>query len=224
MKKFSALVPLRLGSKGIKKKNIKILAGKPLCEWVLRAAFESDKIGKIYVSTESDEIKKIIDSMDMDIEIIHRPDELASDTASTESVMLHALKSIQTDYLITLQATSPLLLAKDLDKACIKFEENNYDSLLSATRTKHFIWTEDAKPLNYNPKKRPRRQDFFGSFVENGAFYISNCEQLVRTEVRLHGNIGIYEMSKETQTEIDTVEDWKIIEPILSERMRLKNK
>ena len=224
MNNFSALVPLRIGSKGIKKKNIKTLAGRPLCEWVIKAAFESDKIGKIYVSTESEEIKKVINSLEMGIEIIDRPAELASDTASTESVMLHALNYIQTDYLVTLQATSPLLEAKDLDKACVKFEEHEYDSLLSATRTKHFIWTEDAKPLNYNPKTRPRRQDFFGSFVENGAFYISNCEQLASSEVRLHGKIGIYEMAEETKTEIDTIEDWKIIEPILLERIRLQGK
>ena len=224
MNNFSALVPLRIGSKGIKKKNIKTLAGKPLCEWVIKAAFESDKIGKIYVSTESEEIKKVINSLEMGVEIIDRPAELASDTASTESVMLHALNYIQTDYLVTLQATSPLLEAKDLDNACVKFEENKYDSLLSATRTKHFIWTEDAKPLNYNPKTRPRRQDFFGSFVENGAFYISNCEQLASSEVRLHGKIGIYEMTEETKTEIDTIEDWKIIEPILLERIRLQGK
>ena len=224
MTNFSALIPLRMGSKGIKKKNIKTLAGKPLCEWVIKAAFESDKIGKIYVSTENEEIEKVINSLDMGVEIIHRPDELASDMASTESVMLHALSYIQTDYLITIQATSPLLLAKDLDEACVKFEEHEYDSLLSATRTKHFIWTEDAKPLNYNPKTRPRRQDFSGSFVENGAFYISNCEQLTKTEVRLHGKVGIYEMAEETKTEIDTIEDWKIIEPILLERMRLQDK
>ncbi len=224
MNNFSALVPLRIGSKGIKKKNIKTLAGRPLCEWVIKAAFESDKIGKIYVSTESEEIKKVINSLEMGIEIIDRPAELASDTASTESVMLHALNYIQTDYLVTLQATSPLLEAKDLDKACVKFEEHKYDSLLSATRTKHFIWTEDAKPLNYNPEKRPRRQDFFGSFVENGAFYISNCEQLASSEVRLHGKIGIYEMTEEAKTEIDTIEDWKIIEPILLERIRLQGK
>ena len=224
MTNFSALIPLRGGSKGIKKKNIKTLAGKPLCEWVIKAAFESDKIGKIYVSTESEEIKKVINSLEMGGEIIDRPAELASDTASTESVMLHALNYIQTDYLVTLQATSPLLEAKDLDNACVKFAENKYDSLLSATRTKHFIWTEDAKPLNYNPKTRPRRQDFFGSFVENGAFYISNCEQLASSEVRLHGKIGIYEMTEETKTEIDTIEDWKIIEPILLERIRLQGK
>ena len=60
MTNFSALIPLRMGSKGIKKKNIKTLAGKPLCEWVIKAAFQSDKIGKIYVSTESEEIKKVI--------------------------------------------------------------------------------------------------------------------------------------------------------------------
>ena len=222
MEKFSALVPLRLGSKGIKKKNIKILAGKPLCEWVIKAAFDSDKIAKIYVSTESEEIKQIINSMGMGIKIIDRPNNLASDTASTESVMLHALDFIETDYLVTLQATSPLLLSKDLNKACVQFKENKYDSLLSATRTKHFIWSEDAKPLNYDPKTRPRRPEFSGSFVENGAFYLSNCKQLAETKVRLHGNIGIYEMPEENKVEIDTIEDWEFIEPILSERFVAK--
>ena len=119
MEKFSALIPLRIGSKGIEKKNIKNMAGKPLCEWVIKAAFDANSIGSIYVSTESDEIKQVINSLGMDVKIIHRPDKLASDTASTESVMLHALNYIDSDYLVTIQATSPLLTSEDLDMACL---------------------------------------------------------------------------------------------------------
>ena len=212
---FSALIPLRIGSKGIKKKNIKLIAGKPLCEWAIKAASQSKFIKKIYVSTESEEIANTVSSIGENVQIIKRPQHLASDTASTESVMLHAIRNIDTRHLITIQATSPLLTSEDLDNACSKFLKNGYDSMLSAVRSKHFIWTDDAKPLNYDPSSRPRRQEFKGSYAENGAFYISDCEKLKETKVRLHGKIGIYEMPEETLAELDTIRDWNSIEPMM---------
>ena len=215
MVEFSALIPLRIGSKGIKKKNIKPIAGKPLCEWTIKAASQSNFIEKIYVSTESEEIARSVKSIGVNVNIIERPRHLASDTASTESVMLHAIENMDTKHLVTIQATSPLLTAEDLDNACFKLLKHGYDSLLSAVKSRHFIWTNDAKPLNYNPSFRPRRQEFEGSYAENGAFYISDCKKLKETKVRLHGKIGIYEMPEKTLAELDTIEDWELIEPML---------
>lgn len=213
-----------MGSKGIKKKNIKPIAGRPLCEWTIKAALESKTIEKIYVSTESAEIAQTVKSLSAEVTIIDRPQHLASDTASTEGVMLHAIESMDTRYLITIQATSPLLTANDLDEACSKFLDNGYDSLLSAVRSKQFIWTDAAEPLNYDPRFRPRRQEFVGSFVENGAFYISDCKKLKETKIRLHGNIGIYEMPEKTLAELDTIKDWEVIEPMLLEHSLSANR
>ena len=219
MYQFSALIPLRIGSKGIHKKNIKKIGGKQLCEWVIQAACSAKHIGNVYVSTESSEISEIIDNLNLDITVISRPPELATDIASTESVMLHSLNYISSENLVTIQATSPLLSESDLDNACEQFIDQKNDSVLSAVRMKRFLWSDDGKPLNYMPESRPRRQDFDGTFIENGAFYISNCGLLAETKSRLHGNIGIFEMSEDTFIEIDTPEDWSMVEKIMNERL-----
>ena len=216
---FSALIPLRIGSKGIQKKNIKKIAGKPLCEWVLRAACEAKHIKTVYVSTESSEIAQTVQNLKLDVKLIFRPEHLASDIASTEAVMLHALDYISTDKLITIQATSPLLSGLDLDGACAQFLDKKNDSLLTAVRMKRFLWSDDGFPLNYQPISRPRRQDFDGTFVENGAFYISDCKLLAETKSRLHGDMGIYEMSEDTFIELDTPADWELVEKIMNERV-----
>src|SRR5690606_25028380 len=95
---------------------------------------------------------------------------------------------------------------------------NRYDSLLSAVRSKRFFWRDDGTPLNYDPKFRPRRQDFAGSLVENGAFYITTKSLLALSECRLGGNIGIYEMPEYAEAEIDDPSDWQIVARLLEQR------
>ena len=218
-KTFSALIPLRIGSKGIPKKNIKKIAGKPLFEWVLRAALNAKHIDDIYISTESEEIMNEVEALGVGVKIIQRPAHLADDFASTEAVMLHALNQLASDYMVTIQATSPLLTQLDIDSACAQFAQAGHDSLLSAVRMKRFLWSEEGCPLNYDPEKRPRRQNFRGTLIENGAFYISDLTLLAETKTRLHGNIGIYEMPEDTFIELDSPADWLLVEQIMNERL-----
>ena len=110
---FTALIPLRGGSKSIPDKNIKPFMGKPLCYWVLRAACASPNIDSVWVSTDSEIIKETVEGFNLTVEFLDRPQELASDTATTESVMLHFANQIDFLNLITIQATSPLLSAND---------------------------------------------------------------------------------------------------------------
>ena len=112
-----ALIPFRGGSKGIIKKNIKLIAGKPLCEWVLCSAVNSDSINEVFVSTDSKEISGVVEDLKLGIEVINRPPEISTDTASTESVMLHFMEKVNFDNLVTIQATSPLLESVHLDQA-----------------------------------------------------------------------------------------------------------
>ena len=219
--KILALVPLRGGSKSIIKKNIKFIADKPLCEWTLSAAVDSQLIEEVYVSTDSQEIKKVVQSLDMEVRVIDRPAELATDSSSTESVIMHFMDQIDFDCLVTIQATSPLLQSNDLDQALEYFIDKEFDSLLSVVRTKSFFWDERGFPINYNPLERPRRQEFKGTLMENGAFYITDKKILEQTECRLGGNIGFYEMSSETATEIDEASDWEIVSNLLKKRHNL---
>ena len=216
--KTVALIPLRGGSKTIPKKNIKDIAGKPLCAWVLEAAVNSNKIDEVYVSTESPEIIEVIRDLSLGINLVKRPDQYATDDASTESVIIDFMKNIEFDRLVTIQATSPLLLSNDLDSALDDFEIQNCDSMLSVVRAKRFFWNEDGTPINYDVHNRPRRQEFKGTLMENGAFYITTRETLLQYNNRLGGKIGLFEMAEETSIEIDEPLDWDIVKQLLKAR------
>ena len=214
-----ALVPLRGGSKAIPGKNIKIIGERPLCAWVLDAAVNAARIAQVCVSTDDQEIKEVVTRLDLGIRIIDRPAELATDEASTESVMLHFLEhSTEFDRLVTIQATSPLLEGWQLDEALERYETEQYDSMLSVVRTKAFFWNEDGTPVNYDPMHRPRRQDCAGTLMENGAFYITNRALLARSRCRLGGRVGLYEMPPDTAIEIDDPTDWDMVEQLLKNR------
>ena len=117
--KIVTLIPLRGGSKSIPYKNIKLMAGKPLCYWTLKAASESKYIDEVWVSTEDAKIKKVVESLGLGkkVKVIDRPMEFAQDTSSTESVMMHFADNVKFDILNLIQATSPFTTSNDLDTA-----------------------------------------------------------------------------------------------------------
>ena len=218
-----ALIPLRAGSVSIPNKNIKALCGKPLFFWVVDAAFKSDNIDEVYISTDSQEIAKIAKYYFPKVKIIDRPSILATNTASTESVMLHFMAMVNFDILITIQATSPLITSFDIDSAIVNFLENNFDSMLTAVRCKRFFWSDNSTPLNYDPAIRPLRQDFVGTLMENGAFYLTKRSILSVHSCRLGGKIGIHEMSELSSIEIDEPDDWDRVEEIFQSQLSINN-
>ncbi len=217
-KKTVALIPLRGGSKSIPLKNIKTMAGRPLCAWVLDAACSALGPENVFVSTDSNAIIDIVRSINPGVNIIIRPGDISTDKASTESVMLHFAGSVDFDTLITMQATSPLTTPDDIRQALRLFDEGGYDSLVTGVSTRRFYWTDNCEPVNYNPLKRPRRQDMDGWIMENGAFYITDRKILMESKCRLGGRTAIYKMSPDTAIEIDEDEDWNIAEMYLQKR------
>ena len=131
------------------------------------------------------------------------------------------MKQVDFDCLVTIQATSPLLESNHLDQALKYFVSNKFDSLLSVVRSKRFFWDEKGFPINYNPMYRPRRQEFKGTLMENGAFYITNKDILEKTKCRLGGSIGFYEMSEESGVEIDELSDWLTVSNLLEKRQKI---
>ena len=222
-----ALIPARCGSKSIPFKNIKNFCGKPLIYWSLLAAQKSNKIDEIYVATDCEEIGSVINSFGFSkVQVYDREAENANDIATTESIMLEFIYKNNfddKDLLLLIQATSPLTQTKDFDKALEKLKIEKSDSLLTCVRTKRFFWTDVAAPLNYDFNNRPRRQDFDGTFMENGAFYINSIGNIKKYQNRLSGKIAIYEMDEYTSIEIDEQDDW-IIKEQLMKRYFLPNK
>lgn len=223
-----AFIPVRGGSKSIPLKNIKLIAGKPLVYWTIKAAIECKYIDKIYVATDSDKIKNTVQDMKDElckenrIEIISRSAESATDNASTEFVMMEFSQCFDFDNIVLIQATSPLLTGDDLNRGFEIYQQSGVDSVLSAVRQKRFNWEVNefgiASALNYDIFNRPRRQEFNGYFVENGAFYITSKRRLENTKNRISGTIKICEMSEETFLEIDEPSDWNTIEKLLVKR------
>ena len=222
-----AFIPVRGGSKSIPLKNIKPISGKPLVYWTVKAACGCKYIDKVYVATDNDKIKETVESFMTGIEaelfskaeLIGRSAESASDTASTEFAMLEFAYNYDFDNIVLVQATSPLLQADDLDRGFDAFNSAGTDSVLSVVRQKRFHWKNDengyAHPTNYDVFHRPRRQEFDGYLVENGAFYISSKADLIKTQNRVSGNIKAVEMSEDTFFEIDEPSDWVIIEALM---------
>lgn len=223
MDKYVAFIPVRGGSKSIPLKNIKEIAGQPLVYWAIDAAVGAPQIDKVYICTDSDDIKVATEKYDnpdvAKLEVIGRSPETATDTASTESAMIEFAENYDFENIILIQATSPLITYKDLSNAIEKYEENKFDSLLSVVPQKRFIWKFNkdgsVSPENYDYENRPRRQEFDGFLVENGAFYITSRKRLLDTKCRLSGKIGCQEMSEKSYYEIDERSDWEIIEKIL---------
>lgn len=218
-----AFIPVRGGSKSIPLKNIKEIAGKPLVFWTVKAANDCKEIGRVYVSTDSEEIKKTVESFEMKkVIVIGRGKETATDVASTESVMLEFASKYEFDNIFLIQATSPLLDTEDLSKGYKLYCEEGTDSVFSAVKQKRFHWEirDDglAYPINYDIFHRPRRQEFAGYYVENGAFFITSKEMLLKNKNRMSGNIKLYEMNDDSYFEIDEPSDWVIIEALLKRK------
>ncbi len=222
-----AFIPVRCGSKSIPFKNIKDFCGKPLVYWNLEALQNSTNIDEIYVATDCDEIKEVVNSFGLSkVKVYDRDPKNANDTASTESVMLEFIGKNNfndSDLFFLVQATSPLTQTKDFDEALKKLEIEKANSLLTCVRTKRFYWNETGTPRNYDYTNRPRRQDFDGMLMENGAFYINSIKNIKKDKNRLSAKIAIYEMEEFTSVEIDEEDDW-IIKEQLMKKYILKSK
>lgn len=224
-----AFIPVRGGSKSIPLKNIKMMAGHPLVYWTAKAACECKYIDRVYISTDSSEIRNAVDSFTQEdtvfskIELIDRSTESASDTASTEYVMLEFAEKVDFDNIVLVQATSPLLCFEDLNRGFEEFQKPDADSVMSVVHQYRFNWQYEENglihPTNYDVFHRPRRQEFSGYLVENGAFYITSRNRLLSTKNRVSGNIRAVEMPEDTFFEIDEPSDWVMIENLLQRRL-----
>jgi len=225
--KSIAILPLRKGSKGIPGKNKKKILGRPLYQWVLGEAIFSS-LDEIYVFTDDEEILDFLPqeySWTSRVKAFKRSEESASDTASTESAMIELAGALQNDFdiICLLQATSPLTRSRDINNCLNKVIADGYNSALSVVETKRFIWSKDGKPLNYDFLKRPRRQDFDGLLMENGAVYASTKDAFIDSKNRLSGNIGVSYMPEESLYEIDEPHDFVVVGDLIESVLR-KNK
>jgi len=213
------IIPARGGSKGIPGKNIKLFNGIPLINYSINYALPIIPKNQIYISTDSEEIKKVVE--DFGVKVIDRPDEISGDTATTESAISHVLNYIDNkpENVILLQATSPLRPKNSLNKIIEHFEDNKFDSLLTISSTHRFFWELDGKNANpkYDFQNRLRRQDMKEDeikYIENGSVYMFSYNHFIKNNNRLGGKIGYYIFPEECALEIDSMSDWIALEQI----------
>lgn len=224
--KIIAFIPVRGGSKSIPLKNIKPFCDKPLVCWNIEALEKCVVVDEIIVATDSVEIEKTVLAQSYKkTTIYHRLAKNACDMASTESVMLeyiHYAKPEKGDVFMLVQATSPLTEAVHFTEALEIYAKGEYDSMLTCVRNYRFFWNADGTSKNYDYMNRPRRQNFSGELMENGAFYINTIGNILKNGNRLYGKIGIYEMPEYTATEIDEPDDWIILENLMRKHLLSK--
>jgi CMP-N,N'-diacetyllegionaminic acid synthase len=207
-----AIIPARGGSKGIPRKNLIDFCGKPLLAWSIIQAKMAPQITNVYVSSDSDEILECAERFNAIG--IKRPNDIAGDTATSESAIIHACEQIgnHVETIVFLQPTSPLRKPDDVSKAIDVFRAGKFDSLFSACELHDFlIWEKDRegelRSFNYNYQNRTRRQDRSSQYVENGSIYISKKDNLFEHNNRLGGKIGMHLMDFYQSFEIDNEGD-----------------
>ncbi len=218
------IIPARGGSKGVPKKNLKELRGKPLVAWSIEQALSVADPNNVLLSTDSPEIASVAENFGLKVPFL-RPSELSQDETSTEPVLLHALDWYcahrgVVDAVVLLQPTSPFRKINSLRGAMAQFEAKNADSLLSVTENHHFFWRDRKSPeALYDYRRRPRRQDISDDqrwYRENGSIYITKVAVLRKDKNRLGGLISMYLMSEEESWEIDTPEDFGVVSSLMA--------
>lgn len=219
--KTLGIIPARGGSKGIPKKNIKLLNGKPLIAYTIEAALSST-IDRLVVSTDCQEIAQV--AKQIGVEVIIRPSELAKDSTPTLPVLQHIVNNINEtfDAVVTLQPTSPLRVAKHINEAIEIFKNDDMaDSLVSVIEVPHNYMPEKLMDIKgkylVGNSEAKRRQEINKTYARNGAaIYITKAIRL--DEYIFGGNILPYFMKKINSVDIDYIEDWEIVECLLKNR------
>ena len=207
-----ALIPARGGSKGIPGKNLRRVGGITLIERAVLACRACEDIDAVVVSTDDDAIATAARRSGADV--VLRPAELASDTASSESVLIHALDTVDPtgsiEVLVFVQCTSPFIDPADLSTAVEMVRTGAADSTLAATATYEFIWRDHhdhATGINHDPTQRPRRQDMEPSWRETGAFYAMSAPGFHTHQHRFFGRTRIVPVAPELAIDIDDDHD-----------------
>ncbi len=230
--KITAIIPARGGSKRISGKNVILLGEKPLISYSIEHARQSKLVNRTIVSTDDDEIARV--SRECGAEIIRRPSDLSTDTATSESALLNVIKHLEKnenfcpDLVVFLQCTSPFREKDDIDRAINTLLEQKADALFSAFIYNKYIWHEnngEVTSINFDYKKeRWREQDFPVQYQENGSIYVIKPWVLKKNNYRFGGKLAIFEMGYLNSMQIDSYEDLLLCESILERKKGGLNK
>ena len=215
---LNILIPARGGSKRIPKKNLVDVNGKPLLYYTINTCRKITE--NIWVSTDDDDIRDFAESMN--VNVIDRPERLATDESKTEDVVEHFLEEIDTDLFCVVQPTSPLLsftsILEGIDKLVSPLygveQVKSYDSVISVCKDVNYYWDIDGKPINFELGNRKRTQEHTPWFRENGAFYLTYKNNFLENKILQNGKVGFVEMHTEDSIDIDDEHELELVRRI----------
>lgn len=224
--KTLVVIPARGGSKGVPQKNIKPLGGKPLIYYTLDVARQLFDDSQIIVSTDSQEIKQVVEQYGLPVPFL-RPDYMATDTATTHDVLIHALNFVEQNHfipenIVLLQPTSPFRTAYQLQEA-LKLYTPQLEMLVSVKETKLNPYTvlreedDDGFLVRMKTGNTTRRQDAPKFYELNGAIYIIKVEAIKQKPLNRFTKVKKYVMDDITSHDIDTPFDWAVAETIVEQ-------
>jgi len=213
---FKTLITARGGSKSVPGKNLLDIDSKPLIAYSILASINSSS-HETWVSTEDKMIKKV--SIEWGAKVIDRPKEYATDTIINEPSLLQFANQENFDWIIFIQPTGPFIKAEYINTGIEMIKTGQYDSVFAATK-KHWVptWTKDINPINWDITNRPRRQDRDEYYEENGMFYITSKEKLLKSQLRYGGKIGVVKIPLCDSFQIDSNEDLELIQKIIKNK------
>jgi N-acylneuraminate cytidylyltransferase len=207
---------------GIPDKNIRPFCGVPLVVRAIRAADAAETVGRVIVSTDSTRYAETC--REAGAEVVMRPPDLATSTASSESALLHVLETMRAagealpEWVVFMQCTSPFTRAEDIDALVRRVQESGADTGFTAVRSHRFFWRIGpdgaAHGVNHDKAVRLRRQDREPEFMENGAVYVMKTEGFLRHKHRFFGRTVLQEVPEWQGFEIDSEDDWEIAESL----------
>jgi YrbI family 3-deoxy-D-manno-octulosonate 8-phosphate phosphatase len=228
--KVVAIIPARGGSKGIPRKNVRLLNGKPLLAYTIEQATQSSFVTRAIVSTDDNEIASV--AQRYGAEVVHRPAEISGDDASSESALLHALdwleqvEGYEPELTVFLQCTAPLTLSQDIDGTVEVLLKEEADTALAVTPFHYFLWERgpngNAVGVNHKKQVRLLRQCQEPQYLEAGAVYVMRTKQFKSVKHRFFGKTALYVMPSERRLEIDEPVDFRVAEILLRERQQVQ--
>lgn len=225
-----AITPARGGSKGVKRKNIKLLNGKPLIQYTVEAVRGCPLITKYIINTEDGEIRQIANSLGVETQT--RPKEFWHDNTYQEvdRLIKWSVNDLESngekiDIVVLLYATAPLRKSNSITNCIDLVLNKGFDSSLTLVEDRSYLWEKSknnktVKPMNYEPKKRgPNQKEGWNQWIENKAVYVMKRDLIMETGCRLGGKIGFSPMEKLESIDIDTYQDFQLAECILKAQL-----
>ena len=219
MTKVVALLPMKGTSERVPNKNLKIFNGKPLYHVVMNILLNSKHIDLVVVNTDSELVKSdIIKNFEEKVILIDRNEDIRGNYISMNKVLEQDIEKVNADLYIQTHSTNPLLLTETIDKAIdkmllIKEHSGLYDYIFSVTKTQNRFYSEDATPMNHDPKMLVT-QHLTPIFEENSCFYIFTKQSFLNNQSRIGMKPLMFEIDKIESTDIDEKEDFIIAESL----------